>query len=71
MGMSDTQTLLAEIERYIAAAEIAPSTFGQRAVKDGKLVKRLKSGRSVTLETASAIRRFIETGVTAKERSAA
>lgn len=71
MGMSETQTLLAEIERYIADAGIAASTFGERAVRNSKLVARLRKGESVNLNTAAAIREFILTGVSAKQRSAA
>src|SRR5205814_6475817 len=38
------------------------STFGRRAVNDGKLVNRLRFGRRVTLETAGRVRDFINNG---------
>lgn len=51
--------LLGEIESYCRASGIAESTFGRRAVNDGKLCARLREGKSVTLETAERIRSFI------------
>lgn len=38
---------------------MAESTFGRLAVNDGKLCMRLRSGKDVTLETASKIKNFI------------
>lgn len=57
--MSATQTLLREIEAFLANAEMADSTFGRKAVNDGKLLARLRSGRSVSLDTAEKVRTFI------------
>lgn len=57
--MSETHQLLREIEAFIGAAEMAPSTFGRKAVNDGKLVTRLRAGSTVTLENASRIRSYI------------
>lgn len=60
-GMTETETLLSEIESFLAVAEMAESTFGRKAVNDGKLLSRLRTGRSsVTLETAAQIRSFIK-----------
>lgn len=61
-GMTDSQNLLASIERFCAAAGMAPTTFGLKAVNDGKLVPRLRHGGSVRLETATAVRGFIRQG---------
>jgi hypothetical protein len=58
--MSETHQLLREIEAFIGDADMAPSTFGRKAVNDGKLVGRLRAGSTVTLENASRIRRFIK-----------
>lgn len=52
--------LLGEIQSYCRASGIAESTFGRRAVNDGKLCARLREGKNVTLETAERIRRFIK-----------
>lgn len=60
--MSETSALLQEIEAFIARADMAASTFGRKSVNDGKLVGRLRSGSTVTLEKAARIRRFISEG---------
>lgn len=57
--MSETQKLLHEIEAFLQTAGMAETTFGRKAVNDGKLIQRLRGGGSVTLEKASDIRRFI------------
>ncbi|ACL58732.1 hypothetical protein [Methylobacterium nodulans] len=57
--MSETTILLHEIEAFLTATRLAESTFGRKCVNDGKLVSRLREGRTVTLEKASAIRRFM------------
>lgn len=57
--MSETNQLLQEIEAFIGTAGMAASTFGRKAVNDGKLVGRLRSGSTVTLEKASRIRSYI------------
>ena len=57
--MGETQKLLSEIEAFLRSAGMAESTFGRKAVNDGKLLSRLRSGASVTLEKAAQIRRFI------------
>lgn len=59
LGMSETQKLLHEIETFLRSAGMAESTFGRKAVNDGKLLSRLRSNGSVTLEKAAQIRRFI------------
>lgn len=53
--------LLAEIRAFLARKDVSmcDSTFGRRAVNDGKLLDRLDAGGSVTLETAEKIRAFI------------
>jgi hypothetical protein len=53
--MSGVGSLLQRIERYCREHRLAESTFGRRAVNDGKLVKRLKAGRSITLTTLRRI----------------
>ena len=57
--MTDEQSLLAEIERFLARTGMRASTFGFKAVHDGKLVERLRRGGTVTLKTVQAIRRTI------------
>lgn len=47
--------LITKIERHCRAVGIAESTFGLRAVNDGKLVGKLRSGRTITLKTLAKI----------------
>jgi len=54
-----TKLLLSRIEEYCRKEGISLSTFGRRAVNDGKLVARLRSGSTITLETAEKINRLI------------
>lgn len=56
---SATEALLAEIESYCAASGIAETTFGQKSVKNWRLVESLRSGKGVTLRTADRVRAFI------------
>ena len=53
-------SLLGDIETFCRSAGVAESTFGRKAANDGKLCARLRDGRSVTLQTAEKIRRYIE-----------
>lgn len=65
------QDLLQEISSYCREAGLAESTFGRRAVNDGKLTTRLRNGGRITIETMDRIRTFIATNrATAGERSA-
>lgn len=63
--MSD-HPLLSEIDAFLARhPEIAPSTFGRKAVNDGKLIDRLRSGGDITTRRADRVRQFIRTHVAA------
>jgi hypothetical protein len=65
------QELLQEISTYCRETGLAESTFGRRAVNDGKLTARLRNGGRITTETVDRIRAFIETNrAIAGERSA-
>jgi hypothetical protein len=55
----NAEELLREISDYCRATRIAESTFGRRAVNDGKLVSRLRFGGRITIETANRIKSFI------------
>jgi hypothetical protein len=57
--MSDTTALLAEIDAYCARHGISEKTFGQKVVRNWKLVPRLRDGKSVTLRTAAVIREHL------------
>jgi hypothetical protein len=53
------QELLAEITDYCRHAGLAESTFGRRAVNDGKLANRLRNGGRITTETVDRIHAFM------------
>jgi len=57
--MNETETLIHEIENYCRQTDTAESTFGRRAVNDGKFVGRLREGKSVTLKTLNRVRVFM------------
>lgn len=59
MQDDSARNLLAEIEAHCRRYGVAESTFGRQAVNDGKLCSRLRSGKSVTLETVNKIRDYI------------
>jgi hypothetical protein len=51
--------LLNKIEAYCRDHGIAEATFGFRAVNDGKLVPRLRAGKTVTMDTFARIEAFL------------
>jgi len=57
----NAQELLQEIVEYCRRTGLAESTFGRRAVNDGKLANRLRNGGRITTETLDRIRAFMDT----------
>ncbi len=57
----NAQELLQEISDYCRQTGLAESTFGRRAVNDGKLASRLRHGGRITTETLDRIRSFMAT----------
>jgi len=55
----DAAGLLQEIADYCRISGMAESTFGRRAVNDGKFAGRLRFGGRVTHDTVDRVRRFI------------
>ena len=55
----NAQQLLQEISDYCRRAGLAESTFGRRAVNDGKLTTRLRNGGRITTDTLDRIRATI------------
>src|SRR5215831_13967894 len=55
----DAELLLDEISEYCQRAGMSESTFGRRAVNDGKLVSRLRLGRTITANTADRVHSFM------------
>src|SRR5215470_12999180 len=60
----NAQELLQEISDYCRHTGLAESTFGRRAVNDGKLTARLRNGGRITTDTLDRIRAFISTNRT-------
>jgi hypothetical protein len=54
------QQLLQEIADYCRHAGLSESTFGRRAVNDGKLTARLREGGRITTDTVERIRTFMD-----------
>jgi hypothetical protein len=55
------QQLLQEISEFCRHSGLAESTFGRRAVNDGKLTQRLRHGGRITTDTFDRIRAFMQT----------
>ena len=53
------EQILQEITEFCRARGLAESTFGRRAVNDGKLASRLRNGGRITTETLERIRGFM------------
>ena len=60
-GMTDlaTAVLHKEVQSFLKRTGMGPTYFGQLAAGNTRLVERLQSGRTVTLQTAERIRKFI------------
>ncbi len=57
----NAQQLLQEISDYCRSTGLAESTFGRRAVNDGKLTARLRNGGRITTDTLDRIHGFMAT----------
>src|SRR6266851_4664423 len=66
----NAQELLQEIAEYCRDSGLAESTFGRRAVNDGKLTARLRNGGRITTDTLDRIRGFMAENRTAAPRPA-
>src|ERR1700742_5282801 len=51
--------ILGLISEFCRQADMAESTFGRRAVNDGKLVARLREGKRITIDTLDRIQAYI------------
>ena len=56
------EQILQEISDFCRAQGLAESTFGRRAVNDGKLASRLRNGGRITTDTLDRIRAFMAQG---------
>lgn len=53
------EVILQEIAEFCRSRGLAESTFGRRAVNDGKLASRLRNGGRITTDTLERIRSFM------------
>lgn len=60
-NMNDQTQFLTDIEHFISTAGISESTFGFKAVNDGKFVKRIRHGGRMYRETEEKVRRYMRT----------
>src|SRR6201981_4195570 len=51
--------ILSQISAFRRSSDMAESTFGRRAVNDGKLVHRLREGKRITIDTLDRIQAYI------------
>lgn len=58
--MTIQSDLLSRVEIFIANAGIGETTFGKRAVNDGKFVSRLRAEANMTLGTLNKVRNFLD-----------
>src|SRR5438067_12005430 len=70
VGAMKAQELLQQISEYCRHTGLAESTFGRRAVNDGKLASRLRHGGRITTETLDRIRAFMASNRNAPARPA-
>ena len=59
--MQEAVGLLDSISEFCRRANMAESTFGRRAVNDGKFVARLRDGARITPETLVRVSEFLTT----------
>lgn len=57
--MITNQSIITLIETHCAQQGIAETTFGKKAVNDGKLLSRLRGGKSISIETYNRIMSFL------------
>jgi hypothetical protein len=63
VAAEDVAILVREIEAWCAKRRMSTTTFGRKAVNDGKFVSRLKRGGRLCPRTAGAVRRVMDSGM--------
>src|SRR5262249_54216821 len=58
--MEQVAALVKEIETFCRQAGLAETTFGRQAVNDGKLMRRLREGKGITLKTMERARSYMQ-----------
>ncbi len=62
--MSIQDSLLKEIEAFLADKHISETAFGIAAINDGKLIARLRAGANMTLRTLDKVREYLDAAPT-------
>lgn len=57
--MTTVESLLAEIEAFLAEADMKPTRFGKLVLNDGDFIRRLRNGSGVTVATVERVRSFM------------
>jgi len=57
--MTDSERLLADLNRASKLTGLKPSTLGKMALQNGNIHKRLKAGSIVFPKTADRLRKFL------------
>lgn len=61
MKIMTDKELLAAVEAFLKRTEMKHTRFGREVMKDGALVQHLRKGRSLSLENAGKVVRFMNT----------
>lgn len=64
-------TLLTDIEAFMAAHDMGAATFGDMAMRDRHLVRQLRGGRRIWPETEAKVRAFMASYTPTPDQSAA
>lgn len=62
--------LLDEIEAYLAANPMGETYFGKVSCGNSELIRKLRTGRTITLETYQRVRAFLDQAPTATTEAA-
>lgn len=60
--MITNQSIIETIEKHCEKQGMAETTFGKKAVNDGKLLSRLRDGKSISIETYNRILAVVNDG---------
>lgn len=55
----DSDSILKEVDGYLADSRITETTLGKKAVNDGKAIPRLRAGKRMWPETIQKLRDFM------------
>lgn len=69
-AMTDPSDILRRVEEFLATHQMAPTTFGRRAVSDANFVSRLRSDANMTIRTLDRVRAFMASYPAPAEREA-